>query len=61
MKYDSRIISMVLIKELDEILVCTEAYVDVIKVKKGVKSGEDNSHTDSIIGIYALEPFKITN
>ena len=52
---------MKLVKELDEVFICTESYIDVIKLKKGVKSGEDNSHTDSIIGIYALEPYKVTH
>lgn len=61
LKYDSRILEMRLIKELDEVLICTESFIDVVKVKKGTKSGEDNSHTDAIIGIFALEPYKITN
>ena len=42
-------------------LLCTESYIEVIKIKKGIKSGEANCHVDSIIGMFALEPFKVTN
>lgn len=59
-KYDCRILGLQYLKDLDELLICTETFVDVVKVKKGVKSGEGNSHSDSIIGIFALEPFKLT-
>ena len=49
------------ISETDELLIATELFIDVVRVKRGVKSGEGNSHTESIVAIYGLEPYKITN
>jgi hypothetical protein len=60
-KYDCRILGMQYIREVDELLIATEGYIDSVKIKRGVKSGEGNSHTDAVIGVFALEPYKITN
>jgi hypothetical protein len=45
----------------DELLIATEFFIDVVRIKRGVKSGEGNSHAEAIVGIYGLEPYKITN
>lgn len=45
----------------DELLIATESFIDVVKIKRGVKSGEGNSHTEAIVAIYGLEPYKVTN
>jgi|JI6StandDraft_1071083.scaffolds.fasta_scaffold06094_5 hypothetical protein len=60
-KYDCRIIGMQYVRETDELLIATEFFIDVVRVKRGVKSGEGNSHTESIVAIYGLEPYKVTN
>ena len=46
---------------LNYLFVVTGNFIDVLRVKRGLKAGNImESHTGSIVGIYGLVPFKLT-
>ena len=59
-KYDGKINQIFANK--GEIFTVTDEAVDVFRVVRGIKTVEgENCHTDSIVGIYALEAYKLTD
>lgn len=62
--YQQRILRIEIIdidKNVQAIMVVTAHFIDILRIKRGVKAGNiSEAHTGPIIDIYALIPFKLT-
>ncbi|EGR30566.1 WD repeat protein, partial [Ichthyophthirius multifiliis] len=60
--YQQKILSIEIIENLQQLLVVTANFIDVLRIKRGVKAGNiTEAHTGPIIDLYALIPYKLTD
>ena len=59
--YQQKILKVLYLEGQQQLLVVTANFIDVLRIKRGVKAGNiSESHTGSIIGLYGLVPYKLT-
>lgn len=58
----SKIANLFLIDSLSRLIVVTEYFIDVVRIERGVKKGNElDGHTAAVIALENIDPAKITN